>query len=242
MRNYRDWIPALLKSFLWILVAFLGAALFIRAISTTAVSANDFQVNPVDTRETPEQVLEQDMEDAVAENPVFPQTNTVETLDSTESEEPSAAVYEVPAASPVAPAQMPDSVQEPVQEPAPVDVDGVYDVPLTDAEMTALLDKCEEHGIDVSVALGLIQVESSFDRDAVNSDSGCYGYCQLNPKYFPSDLSGEENIKNGLDCLAGKIKQYGSLEAALTAYNAGHDTGDRQYAGRVLAAAKKWEK
>ena len=38
-----------------------------------------------------------------------------------------------------------------------------------------------------------------------------------------------------------KLDQYaGDLGAALTAYNAGHDTGNREYAEKVMAAAGRW--
>lgn len=112
-----------------------------------------------------------------------------------------------------------------------------YDVPLTDEEMTILLEACETGHISPAIGLGLIQVESSFRADALNKRSGCYGYCQLNPKYFPADLSPVDNIRTGIEYLAYQLERYDNLEAALTAYNAGHDTGSRTYANMVLEAA-----
>ena len=113
-----------------------------------------------------------------------------------------------------------------------------WDVPLTDEEMTAVLETCEAGHISPAIGLGLIQVESSFRADAINPKSGCYGYCQLNPQYFPSGLSPVDNIRTGIEYLAYQLERYdGDLEAALTAYNAGYDTGDRTYAEQVIAAA-----
>lgn len=114
------------------------------------------------------------------------------------------------------------------------------DVPL-DADLQAVLwEACEEYGVEYALALGLMEVESSFREDAVSA-ADCYGLMQLNPKYFPSSLSPEDNIRYGVAFLAEKIAQYdGDLEAALTAYNAGHDTGDREYAENVLTAAENW--
>ncbi len=113
-----------------------------------------------------------------------------------------------------------------------------YDVPLTDEEMAVLLETCEVGNIEPETGLGLIQYESSFDPNALNEKSGCYGYCQLNPRYFPSGLSPVENIRAGIEYLAYQLERYdGDLEAALTAYNAGYDTGDRTYAEQVIAAA-----
>lgn len=118
-----------------------------------------------------------------------------------------------------------------------------WDVPLTAEEMTAVLETCEAGHIEVPTGLGLIKVESDFRANALNPESGCYGYCQLNPQYFPSDLSPADNIRAGLEYLAYQLERYGGdLEAALTAYNAGYDTGSRTYADMVIAAAAEFEK
>lgn len=113
-----------------------------------------------------------------------------------------------------------------------------WDVPLTDEELSTLLEACETGHISPAIGLGLIQVESSFRADALNPNSGCYGYCQLNPQYFPSGLSPVDNIRTGIEYLAYQLERYdGDLEAALTAYNAGHDTGSRTYSNMVLEVA-----
>ena len=72
------------------------------------------------------------------------------------------------------------------------------------------------------------------------SRAGCYGLLQINPQYFPSGLTPAENIEAGMEYLGSLIDRYGDLGAALTAYNAGSDTGDRTYASAVLEAAEKW--
>lgn len=115
----------------------------------------------------------------------------------------------------------------------------MLDTPLTGEEVQALLDCCEAGSIDPSLALGLIYTESRFEPDAV-SPSGCYGYCQLNPQYFPADLAPADNIRAGVNYLAELLDRYDDLEAALTAYRYGHDTGDRTYAKAVLKAAEEW--
>ena len=125
-------------------------------------------------------------------------------------------------------------------ETAPTE-QATWDVSLTDEELDALLEACDVGHIAPEIAMGLIQVESNFDSGAVNPKSGCYGYCQLNPRYFPSDLSPADNVQVGIEYLAYQLERYGGdLEAALTAYNAGHDTGDRTYANRVLEAAESF--
>lgn len=114
------------------------------------------------------------------------------------------------------------------------------DVPLSYELQDVLLEACEVNGIPVHVALGLIETESNF-RPYVVSAVGCYGLTQLNPKYFPSDLSPAENIAYGISYLGELLDRHdGDLEAALTAYNVGHDNGTRTYANKVLGAAEKW--
>lgn len=130
------------------------------------------------------------------------------------------------------------SLLDTVEISQPEQVSRQWDVPLTGEEMTALLETCEAGHIDPTIGLGLIQVESNFRADALNPRSGCYGYCQLNPRYFPTDLSPADNIRTGIEFLAYQLERYdGDLEAALTAYNAGYDTGDRTYAEQVIAAS-----
>jgi len=116
------------------------------------------------------------------------------------------------------------------------------DVPLSYELQDYLHMACEKAGIAYSVGLGLIDVESNFQTDVV-SPHGSYGLCQLNPRYFPRGLAPAENITTGIGYLAECMERYdGDLGAALTAYNAGYDTGDRRYANTVLQAAQRWEK
>lgn len=112
--------------------------------------------------------------------------------------------------------------------------------PLSDELFRAVDAAAVEHGVPVCLALGLIQVESSFDPDAVSSH-GSYGLCQLNPQYFPAGLSAEENVQTGLAHLGSLLERYDTM-TALTIYNAGRDTGDREYANKVLDAAWAWER
>lgn len=147
---------------------------------------------------------------------------------------PSAAVlYAIAAAEKIQPPQVSEKTYECVFS----EKTHSWDVPLAPEELDALLETCKENHIAPEIALGLIQVESSFRADAVNADSQCYGYCQLNQQYFPTDLSPVDNIRTGIGYLAEQLVRYENLEAALTAYNAGYDTGDRTYANAVLAAA-----
>ena len=120
------------------------------------------------------------------------------------------------------------------------EADIINPTPLSDELYIVLLDACEDSSVEVPLALGVIEVESGFDVDAV-SPAGCYGLMQLNPEYFPSGLTAGENIRTGTEYLGSLLDRYGDTGAALTAYNAGHDTGDREYAEKVIGAAERWE-
>lgn len=114
------------------------------------------------------------------------------------------------------------------------------DVPLDQELQAALWAACEEHGVPVPLALGLIEEESNFQTDAV-SGKGAYGLCQLNPKYFPAGLDPAGNIAAGVAWLGELLEQYENPAAALRAYNLGYDDGDRVFSDAVLAAAERWE-
>jgi hypothetical protein len=114
------------------------------------------------------------------------------------------------------------------------------DIPLAPELQAVLREVCAENGVPVSLALGLIQEESSFCPDVV-SGKGAYGLCQINPKYFSSDLDPAGNITAGVGYLGKLLSQHGDPAAALRAYNLGYDDGDRRFASAVLAAAERWE-
>lgn len=121
----------------------------------------------------------------------------------------------------------------PVASPEPAD----YVTPLPSDLEDVLVSACEVNGVPVSLALGVMYTESRFQPGA---DSGvAYGLMQLNRSYFPSDLTPAENIQAGVAYLGKLLQRYETTEAALTAYNAGHDSGSRVYARTVLDAVER---
>ena len=151
------------------------------------------------------------------------------------------AVQKMDRPAPEAPEQPGEDPLEDEKITAALEAAGYYrpDVPLSYELQDSLHTACARYGVDYALALGLIEVESGFDPDAV-SPHGCYGLCQLSPRYFPAGLSPADNVEAGIAYLAEQISKYGGAEAGLTAYNAGTDTGNRAYAHAVLAAAEKW--
>lgn len=122
-----------------------------------------------------------------------------------------------------------------------VEIDYEEFIPLANSVVEALIEACDEHGVPLHIGLGLIDLESEFVSSAV-SKSGCYGLCQLHPKYFPSNLSDEDNVRYGMEYLGSHYKNYGDWSKALNAYNKGHYTGDIVYPNEVLSRAEKWKK
>lgn len=174
-------------------------------------------------------IMDEAHAEAMAEREAARAAANVHTVKTVEIVEITPAVYTYLAQAEIA---------EPMDEP---DAFTPWDtVPLADDLQEVLWEECQEHNIEYELALDLIEVESTFRTDAV-SCVGCYGLMQLNPQYFPSDLSPADNIRYGVEFLAQQLDRYaGDLGAALTAYNAGHDTGNRGYAEKVMAAAGRW--
>lgn len=112
-------------------------------------------------------------------------------------------------------------------------------IPLSAELQAALHSACAEADVPEALALGVIEVESRFQADAVSA-GGCYGLMQLNPAYFPACEDPADNIRAGVWHLRSLLERYRDTAAALTAYNAGYDTGSREYARAVLEAAGRW--
>ena len=171
---------------------------------------------------------------------VVPQIKQAAEATATEPAPPSSA--DVVLAVAPEPTAVPEPLPTPDPSPAPEPDKPAYDpaVPLAADLQVILREACEENGVELALALGVIEVESDFQLDAVNQKSGCYGPMQLNPRYFPADLPPGKNIRVGVEYLGQLLARYDTVEAVLTAYNAGHDTGARGYANTVLAAVERW--
>lgn len=129
-------------------------------------------------------------------------------------------------------------VATPEPSPEPVEDWYIESLPLDKQLQKVVFDAACENGVDYFIALWMIQVESNFHVDAVSA-CGCYGLCQLNPEWFPSGLSPEENVRVGMEYFGQLLETYhGDEEAALRAFNRGYDDGARGYPNAVLSAAE----
>lgn len=113
------------------------------------------------------------------------------------------------------------------------------DVPMPARHQRILWNACKA-GVPYEIMLGLIEVESGFDAFARNGDN--WGYCQLSGKYFHAEkLSPTDNLVMGAETLRSFILRYdGDLTKGLTAYHAGHWTGNTRYAEKVMDRARHW--
>jgi soluble lytic murein transglycosylase-like protein len=90
--------------------------------------------------------------------------------------------------------------------------------------MGILITKSEKFGIPLNVAMALVQIESSFNPQAI-SVGGDYGLFQINEKAWTFDrgkiFEPEYNIEFGLKILKQCYDRAGSWPLALALYNAG---------------------
>lgn len=120
--------------------------------------------------------------------------------------------------------------------------------PLSDELFRAVDAAADTYNVPICLALGLIEVESGFDAEAVGPDGEDIGLCQIrtsNHAWLMSEtgadpMTPEGNIQCGMWLLGDLLSRHDTM-GALTAYRWGRDTGDREYANKVLDAAWAWE-
>lgn len=124
------------------------------------------------------------------------------------------------------------------------------EIPLTPEEQHALRSACNEFDIPVHLALGLIEKETGFRN--ISGDGGrSQGYMQVQRRWWSGLMKEigtenlrdpEDNFRTGCAILRTLLDKYnGDVPAALTAYNAGRDTGSRSYASAVLRNAEAYQ-
>lgn len=152
-----------------------------------------------------------------------------------EAESPPAAI-----GAAVETARAPEAADEPEEVPEE-GVDLSY-IPLDKPLAETLVESCEALSVPLALALAVMEQESRFQADAVNKESGCYGLFQLNPRYFPQNLTPAENIETGVAYLGELLETYGDEAHALTAYHYGPtEVTESWYSGQVLEKMETWE-
>lgn len=88
-------------------------------------------------------------------------------------------------------------------------------------------------GIPEHIPFNLIMKESSFDSTALSPD-GCFGFMQLNPRYF-KPCNSNENIRQGLMFLRQQYDRLGSWDKAVIYYNSGEKMrSDPEFVNYIL--------
>lgn len=104
----------------------------------------------------------------------------------------------------------------------------------------------KQYGISPKLLKAIAKVESGEKPGIVGDDGESVGLFQIQPKWHmqrlkegESLLDPEVNTRVACEILTDLMEKYGTLDEALTAYNCGHDTGDRSYANRVYEELMK---
>ena len=158
----------------------------------------------------------------------------------------------------------PEIKKEPKPEPKiieviePENVRTYFDVPLSEELQNYIFDTCEQYEIDPAIVVAVIWRESRYNADSIGDNGNSFGLMQIQKKWHVKrmeNLGGKDllnpydNVLVGIDILAEKLKNYGNIGQALTAYNCG-DTGARKnyfskgiamnnYAKEVLAKTEE---
>ena len=117
-------------------------------------------------------------------------------------------------------------------------------VPLNHDTQAQVLGWCEEYGVPYSVALAVIEAESSFRPDAENGS--CYGYMQINSinkSWLFQDIGVTnledplQNLHSGIYMLGDLYGKYGDWHKALVCYNCGETGAYNHYFSQGLTSS-----
>ena len=117
-------------------------------------------------------------------------------------------------------------------------------VPLNHDTQAQVLGWCEEYGVPYSVALAVIEAESSFRPDAENGS--CYGYMQINSinkswlfqEIGVTNLEDPlQNLPSGIYMLGDLYGKYGDWHKVLVCYNCGETGAYNHYFSQGLTSS-----
>lgn len=118
-----------------------------------------------------------------------------------------------------------------------------YDVPLTDEQQRKIQTMAKDNNVPYEIVLGVMYVESRFSPDCIGDGGNSIGIMQIQPYWHSGRMErlGATDLTDvlqcaavGIDYLAEKICQYGNLQKALVAYNAGHAYTDSNSYSRMV--------
>lgn len=125
----------------------------------------------------------------------------------------------------------------------------LYNVPLDEELQLHIIGEAEKAGIDPAIVFAIAKKESTYNATAVGDGGDSIGLLQVQPYWHSGRmerlgctdlLDPYQNVTVAVDYLSEQLSRYGSMGAALTAYNQGHYNGTvTQYAQTVLAYAEQ---
>ena len=135
-----------------------------------------------------------------------------------------------------------------------IDNPEVYEKPLPDPVPVAQLEinshvekTAKRYGLDSKIIKALIEEESGWLASAEGDNGQSVGLMQIQEHWHKERMKRlgvtnlydpEQNITVGCDILSELLNKYGNYKDALSAYNSGNIHDGRQYAERILNAAK----
>ncbi len=121
-------------------------------------------------------------------------------------------------------------------------------VPVTELETNNHIDKmAKRYGLDSRIIKALIEEESGWVASAEGDNGKSVGLMQIQERWHKDRMKrlgvndlydSEQNITVGCDILSELLNKYGNYEDALSVYNSGNVYDGKQYAERILNAAK----
>lgn len=118
-----------------------------------------------------------------------------------------------------------------------------YDIPLTDYQQMKIQGMALKNNVPYEIVLGVMYVESRFNADTIGDSGDSIGIMQVQPKWHYHRMERLEAYDLtdplqcaavGIDILGEKIAQYGNLDKALVAYNAGRPyVSSNEYSRKV---------
>ena len=121
-------------------------------------------------------------------------------------------------------------------------------VPVAQLETNNHIDKmAKRYGLDSRIIKALIEEESGWLSSAEGDNGNSVGLMQIQERWHKDRMKrlgvtnlydSEQNITVGCDILSELLNKYGNYEDALSVYNSGNIHDGKQYAERILNAAK----
>ena len=121
-------------------------------------------------------------------------------------------------------------------------------VPVTELETNNHIEKtAKRYGLNPNIIKALIEEESGWYESAEGDNGNSIGLMQIQERWHKERMKRlgvkdlydpEQNITVGCDILSELLNKYGNYRDALSVYNSGNIHDGKQYAERILNAAK----